>query len=54
VAELRDKIYKEPWSRYPPMIPGDFFMCGRTRVDFAAWVALFQELSYVADGIPQV
>ncbi len=54
VAELRDEIYKEPWSRYPPMIPGDFFMCGRTRVDFAAWVALFQELSYVADGIPQV
>lgn len=54
VVELRDKIYKEPWSRYPPMIPGDFFMCGRTRIDYAAWVALFQELSYVADGIPQV
>lgn len=54
VVELREKIYKEPWSRYPPMIPGDFFMCGRTRIDYAAWVALFQELSYVADGIPQV
>jgi hypothetical protein len=54
VVHLRDNIYKEPWSRYPPMIPGDWFMKGRTRLDYAAWVQLFQELSAVADGIPQV
>jgi len=54
VVELRENIYKEPWSRYPPMIPGDWFMKGRTRLDYAAWVQLFQELSAVADGVPQV
>jgi hypothetical protein len=54
VVNLRDNIYKEPWSRYPPIIPGDWFMKGRTRLDYAAWVQLFLELGALADGVPQV
>jgi hypothetical protein len=54
VNELREKVYQEPRTRYPPVIPGDWFMRGRTRLDYAAWVALFQELSAFIDGIPQV
>ena len=51
VRELRESVYREPFTRYPPMNAGDWFMRGRTQVDYAAWEQLFQELSAVADGI---
>ncbi|MCX6625302.1 MAG: hypothetical protein NTY38_30425, partial [Acidobacteria bacterium] len=51
VVDLRNKVYKEPYTRYPPMIPGDWFMKSRTQLDYAAWVQLFLHLSGVADGL---
>ncbi len=51
VNELRDKVYHEPFTRYPPMQAGDWFMRDRTRVNVGAWVQLLQDLSAVIDGV---
>jgi len=51
VVALRNQVYKEPFTRYPPMIPGDWFMRDRTRLDYGAWVLLLQNLSAVIDGV---
>jgi hypothetical protein len=51
VTDLRNKVYTEPYTRYPPMIPGDWFMKERTGLDYAAWVQLFSQLSAVVDGV---